>query len=55
LQAQMPHQYSIKWQSVISLNPEAVGLPTDERPAQASVQALKNLLVDPDADLPTEI
>jgi hypothetical protein len=55
LQAQMPHQYSMKWQSVISLNPEAVGLPTDEGPAQAWVQALENLLVDPDADLPTEI
>jgi hypothetical protein len=40
----------MKWQSVISLKPESVGLPTDERPAQAWVQALEN-----HADLPTEI
>jgi hypothetical protein len=52
LRAQMPHQYR---RSVISLNPGAVGLPMDERSPQAWVQALENLLVDPDADLPTEI
>jgi hypothetical protein len=52
LQAQMPHQYMAERHQ---FEPGSRRPAMDERSPQAWVQALENLLVDPDADLPTEI
>jgi hypothetical protein len=51
----MPQQLADKWIAGVSLNPEAVNVPTDERPVMACREAIGNLLVDPDAPLPGQV
>jgi hypothetical protein len=64
LHGYLPQQLADKWQAVVSLDPEAkyvhngeglVAIPTDETPAQMWHEALSNLLIDPDAELPAQV
>jgi hypothetical protein len=48
----MPQPLMDKWQASMSLDSEAINLPTDDGPVTAWAQALAKLLEDADAGLP---
>jgi hypothetical protein len=51
----MPAEYSDSWQATVSLNLDAINLPTEDAPAQVWRAALAELAIDPDAELPGNV